>query len=1049
MGLRSRSMILLSLSIFLLLCGELKAADQGGTRTGTLAFRWESQCTGSSRDSLLSLLNCEVTDSFPSSSRYYVKLNSPAEYDSVLSAIERCPCVTWACLLTQIEWATDDAYYWQQWYLDHTFAWGPPYAQIHAAEAWAIETGDPGTMVAVYDRGVPWDIQSDSVDHLTHADLQNLTAGYPYLLRPIPSTQDMSDVTGHGTKVLSILAARTNNGGIGMAGVVHACTIPVYKGFIGDETDFRHVIEDLGTLDPEHTKVLNMSGGSSSDSEDVAWLEDVERANDLGILVVAAIGNIEHLRSLLPARLATSFDNVLAVGGSCIDDETTCAGNNFRADSNLSVVAPGMHLTVCFRDGGYSDWNQGPIGTSFAAPQAAGVSALVLSQASEGDVLLTPAEVKAIVILASDDCNFLSAPGHDNHLGYGRVNAFKALLRTPGNKELEDDLVIEPHHYDHDANGDDVSPYVLVDQLTVPVGLTLTIQPGARIKFAPGASINVYGTLIAEGTEQDSIKFVRAGTGAPWEIRVYAPADAEFSHCLLKQGGELLVSGLANVKVSDCRFDSMGIAVLASGCSRASLLVESNVITNSQYGIRGTTSAGTFRNNWISDCGIAGIRWTADRALGTSVESPLFDINTVTGCGNGLSYLSGGGVFVGTTARVTCNTFAYNNKIQISALFNANIVMDSGAVNTLINSTSELQCPDWGILRDPWRPLMQVSSSLPLLRNGNNTFHFDDDGTYVNFYCAQPCAMGLTMTSNYYEPDHMPSDVDDGHFCPFVMVRDSSPSQMPMGCVAPLEMQMSPEQDAFQNARGLEAQNPRAARDAYAEIMTEYPSSAEAIWSARGYLRSSLLSGQSALAPHDDLYQIWEADSLPRGLRAAARREAVTALIAGERFDDARGELGAIMADTSASGDSVWAALNDAIVDFLGEGAGGMRVGEHANNVSERLHTLDARVDAILGCPTTEAPQPVVEEPSRFTTSAHPNPFNSSVTIGLDLPASGNAKVDIFNVLGQHVTTLLDKHLDAGVTRLTWDAKGNAAGVYLYRVEFAGRVETHKLLLLK
>ena len=69
-----------------------------------------------------------------------------------------------------------------------------------------------------------------------------------------------------------------------------------------------------------------------------------------------------------------------------------------------------------------------------------------------------------------------------------------------------------------------------------------------------------------------------------------------------------------------------------------------------------------------------------------------------------------------------------------------------------------------------------------------------------------------------------------------------------------------------------------------------------------------------------------------------------------------------------------------------------------------------------------------------LTASAYPNPFNNNVTISFGIPLAGPATVEVFDMLGRRVAVLLDEHAAAGTHEVAWDATGNAAGIYLYRV---------------
>ncbi|MBI5265910.1 MAG: T9SS type A sorting domain-containing protein [candidate division Zixibacteria bacterium] len=79
----------------------------------------------------------------------------------------------------------------------------------------------------------------------------------------------------------------------------------------------------------------------------------------------------------------------------------------------------------------------------------------------------------------------------------------------------------------------------------------------------------------------------------------------------------------------------------------------------------------------------------------------------------------------------------------------------------------------------------------------------------------------------------------------------------------------------------------------------------------------------------------------------------------------------------------------------------------------------------------------------------YPNPFNPATTISFTLPQAGYARLDIFNNLGQRVATLVEERLSAGFHTFTWDASGQASGLYLYRLTTGDFSETKKMLLLK
>jgi hypothetical protein len=79
----------------------------------------------------------------------------------------------------------------------------------------------------------------------------------------------------------------------------------------------------------------------------------------------------------------------------------------------------------------------------------------------------------------------------------------------------------------------------------------------------------------------------------------------------------------------------------------------------------------------------------------------------------------------------------------------------------------------------------------------------------------------------------------------------------------------------------------------------------------------------------------------------------------------------------------------------------------------------------------------------------YPNPFNPSTTIEFDLPARSYVSMNVYDVLGRLVATLVNDQQAAGSHRVTWNAGGVSSGVYVYRLQADGVTQSHKLLILK
>ncbi|MBT7378022.1 MAG: T9SS type A sorting domain-containing protein, partial [Candidatus Marinimicrobia bacterium] len=91
-----------------------------------------------------------------------------------------------------------------------------------------------------------------------------------------------------------------------------------------------------------------------------------------------------------------------------------------------------------------------------------------------------------------------------------------------------------------------------------------------------------------------------------------------------------------------------------------------------------------------------------------------------------------------------------------------------------------------------------------------------------------------------------------------------------------------------------------------------------------------------------------------------------------------------------------------------------------------------------------------VEIPTEISLlSAYPNPFNPSTEIQFTIPVEMDVNVDIVNMQGRHIETLVDKHLLDGYHHLTWNASDHASGVYFVRLNVGGEISVQKILLMK
>ena len=107
--------------------------------------------------------------------------------------------------------------------------------------------------------------------------------------------------------------------------------------------------------------------------------------------------------------------------------------------------------------------------------------------------------------------------------------------------------------------------------------------------------------------------------------------------------------------------------------------------------------------------------------------------------------------------------------------------------------------------------------------------------------------------------------------------------------------------------------------------------------------------------------------------------------------------------------------------------------------------------------------EPAEVKPQQFALQQnYPNPFNPETIIEYHLPTAAQVTLEIYNILGQKMVTLVNANLEAGIYQTTWTARdneGNAvpSGMYIYRISATGNsaeqpgkfVEQKKMILMR
>lgn len=105
-------------------------------------------------------------------------------------------------------------------------------------------------------------------------------------------------------------------------------------------------------------------------------------------------------------------------------------------------------------------------------------------------------------------------------------------------------------------------------------------------------------------------------------------------------------------------------------------------------------------------------------------------------------------------------------------------------------------------------------------------------------------------------------------------------------------------------------------------------------------------------------------------------------------------------------------------------------------------------------CVSTTGVHKLSSQPSEIQVSLCPNPFNLHAKLEFVLPVEGNVEIEIFNILGQNVRTLVNRDFTIGSHQVIWDGtdKFNRivnSGTYFFRIQIGEHIKIKKGLIIK
>lgn len=357
----------------------------------------------------------------------------------------------------------NDMYYSYQYALD----------KIDAEQAWDHARGNNNVVVGIIDTGIDG-THPDLFDNLwtnpnpNEYGYINDIHGYNFHEKSGGTPTDIGLSKGHGTHVAGIVGAKGNNE-IGVCGINWNVSLAwLGIGMEGSKSlSSSAAIEALNYANLHDILITNSSWGSAYYS--TALKNAIENYRGLFIAAAGNDGQNIDKNPIYPA--AYDLPNIISVANTNSSDQLSSTSN--YGQSSVDIAAPGSSIYSTCIDSTYVYKS----GTSMAAPQVAGVAALLKSEYPN----LTTAQLKSAILDGADPI-----PQLDGKVATGgRLNAYKALQAVQSNIDV---------YFQNTSNWSNVKAYYWKNKGIEPV-----VWPGTAMTKVSG---NIYKVTVPSSCDR-------------------------------------------------------------------------------------------------------------------------------------------------------------------------------------------------------------------------------------------------------------------------------------------------------------------------------------------------------------------------------------------------------------------------------------------------------------------------------------------------------------------------------------------------------------------